>query len=250
MDWVHQGLLLFVLVMSALTFWSSSRRATRYGRYMKEGQERTVPPLAGWLLFESPQVVAFALTFWLTAQAPSGLAIGVFVVWQLHYLHRAILFPLRLRNRHKRFPIGGIVAGFVFNSINGFLNGYAVAAAPHLDGAWLSDPRFLLGAVVFVVGWFANFYSDSLLSNLRSDGFRGYRIPHGGLFRWVSCPNYTGEIVMWCGFALATWTTARAVFAIFTVANLLPRALSHHRWYRERFPEYPADRRAVLPFLL
>ena len=39
-------------------------------------------------------------------------------------------------------------------------------------------------------------------------------------------------------------------FALYTFANLAPRALSHHRWYRERFPEYPADRKAILPFLL
>jgi hypothetical protein len=26
--------------------------------------------------------------------------------------------------------------------------------------------------------------------------------------------------------------------------------LSHHRWYHETFPEYPPERRAVVPFLI
>ena len=77
-----------------------------------------------------------------------------------------------------------------------------------------------------------------------------YRIPRGGLFRWVSCPNYLGEIVEWCGWAIATWSPAGAMFAAWTIANLLPRALSNHRWCRARFPDYPSERKALIPGLL
>ncbi|MDH5284165.1 MAG: 3-oxo-5-alpha-steroid 4-dehydrogenase, partial [Gemmatimonadota bacterium] len=34
-----------------------------------------------------------------------------------------------------------------------------------------------------------------------------------------------------------------------TVANLAPRAWSHHRWYLEKFPDYPPDRKALIPHL-
>jgi len=248
---LHTVLLVFIFAMSALTWWSSSKRANRYGRYMKEGQKRTVSARIGWLMFESPQVVAFALTFWLTAGEPSVVAIAIFAVWQAHYTHRAILYPLRRNNQGKRFPIGGVVAGVAFNSINGFLNGYAVATAGHLaDASWFADPRFIIGTAIFAAGWVVNFHADSVLIRLRSDGFTGYRVPHGGLFRWVSCANYTGEIVMWCGFAMATWTVAGLSFAVFTIANLLPRALTHHRWYVDNLPDYPADRKAVFPGIL
>lgn len=244
---VHDGLLVFILVMSAVTLASSLRRVTRYGRYMKEGQKNTVPALWGWLMFESPQVIAFAATFWLTAESPSPLAIGIFVVWQAHYVHRAILFPLRLNNRHKRFPIGGVVAGLLFNSINGFLNGWAVGHAEHLTAAWMSDPRFAIGAAIMALGWLVNFHSDTTLINLRSDGSTGYKIPYGGAFRWVSAANYSGEIVMWTGFAIMVWTPAAASFAVFTVANLLPRGMAHHRWYLKTFEDYPKERWAVIP---
>ncbi|MCO4745918.1 MAG: DUF1295 domain-containing protein [Proteobacteria bacterium] len=248
---VYRVLLVFIFAMSALTFASSMKRVTRYGRYMKDHQKNTLPALWGWLLFESPQVVAFALCFWLTAESPSVVAIGIFCVWQAHYVHRAVLFPLRLNNRHKRFPVGGVLAGLVFNSINGVLNGWAVAHAAHLDSTtWLTDPRFVVGAAIMAVGWGINFHSDNTLIGLRSDGFKGYRIPTGGLFTYVSAANYFGEIVMWTGFALMTWTAAGLAFAVFTVANLLPRGLAHHRWYLKTFDDYPPERRAILPGLL
>jgi hypothetical protein len=37
---------------------------------------------------------------------------------------------------------------------------------------------------------------------------------------------------------------------VWTAANLVPRAVAHHRWYRERFADYPAERKALVPFLL
>jgi len=34
------------------------------------------------------------------------------------------------------------------------------------------------------------------------------------------------------------------------MANLVPRAMAHHRWYRETFKDYPEGRRALIPYLL
>ena len=39
-------------------------------------------------------------------------------------------------------------------------------------------------------------------------------------------------------------------FALWTAANLIPRALWRHRWYRRTFPDYPPSRRAVIPGVL
>jgi hypothetical protein len=30
----------------------------------------------------------------------------------------------------------------------------------------------------------------------------------------------------------------------------MPRALQNHRWYRAQFPDYPANRKALVPFLI
>jgi hypothetical protein len=56
--------------------------------------------------------------------------------------------------------------------------------------------------------------------------------------------------MMWTGWAVATWSLAGLSFALFTAANLIPRAVSHHRWYRRTFADYPRRRKAVIPGLL
>jgi nucleoside-diphosphate-sugar epimerase len=32
--------------------------------------------------------------------------------------------------------------------------------------------------------------------------------------------------------------------------NLIPRALDNHRWYKQQFVDYPANRKALIPFLI
>jgi hypothetical protein len=54
----------------------------------------------------------------------------------------------------------------------------------------------------------------------------------------------------WTGFAVASWSLPGLAFALYTAANLAPRALSHHRWYQEKFPDYPRERRALIPFVV
>ena len=90
-------------------------------------------------------------------------------------------------------------------------------------------------------------HSDNILLSLRKQGRTGYAIPDCGAFRYVSCPNYLGEILEWTGWAIATWSLGGLAFCVFTIANLVPRAFSNHRWYRDQFPDYPPGRRALIP---
>ena len=103
--------------------------------------------------------------------------------------------------------------------------------------------------MLFFGGMALNKASDRQLAHLRVQG-KGYQIPFGLGYRWVSCPNYLGEIIQWTGWAVATWSLAGWIFAIWTMANLVPRAIAHHRWYRETFADYPPTRRALIPYLL
>ena len=102
---------------------------------------------------------------------------------------------------------------------------------------------------LFVVGQGINHHADHVLLNLRAPGETGYEIPFGGAYRWVSCPNYLGEVLTWSGWAVATWSWPGLAFLVFTLANLVPRAKSTHAWYRERFPDYPPERKILIPFV-
>jgi steroid 5-alpha reductase family enzyme len=145
-------------------------------------------------------------------------------------------------------PLTVISAGIVFNVTNAFLNGsYIITNTPHYPATWLSDIRFMTGIVIFIAGMIINRHSDLILYRIRQSGPGDYAIPEGGLFRWVSCPNYLGEMLIWTGWMVSTWSPVAAAFALWTIANLAPRARSHHRWYQQHFEAYPADRHALIP---
>jgi hypothetical protein len=57
-------------------------------------------------------------------------------------------------------------------------------------------------------------------------------------------------MIEWTGWAFATLSWPGAVFALWTAANLVPRALQHHAWYRSTFADYPRPRKAIIPFVL
>jgi protein-S-isoprenylcysteine O-methyltransferase Ste14 len=192
--------------------------------------------------------LAFAISFAVGA-APKNLPMLLFfALWEAHYLHRAFVYPLTIRDGHKKMPVAVVLLGSGFNLANALANGrYLFSLSGGYPLSWLLDPRFLLGVSLFITGFIVNRWADLALRSLRQPGETGYHIPYGGLFRWVSCPNYLGEMVEWCGWALMTWSLPGLAFALWTAANLAPRARSHHTWYRAHFPDYPPDRKALIP---
>ena len=110
-------------------------------------------------------------------------------------------------------------------------------------------------SLVYYGSFVLNIRSDAIIRNLRSveeiqRGDKVYRIPQGGLFRFVTNPSYLTEITAFTGFAIATWSLGATFILLITIANLVPRAFQTHRWYREKFPDYPPSRRAVIPYLV
>ena len=170
-------------------------------------------------------------------------------MWQAHYLQRGFVYPFLMR-AGARMPVSLMAMAITFNTLNAYINARWVSDLGHYPVSWLADPRFLLGAALFVGGLALNLNADRTLRGLRGPGETGYQIPYGGGYRWVSSPNYLGEIVEWTGWALATWSLAGLAFALYTIANLAPRAMANHRWYHDKFPEYPTDRRALVPYVL
>ncbi len=223
-----------------------------YGRYVRNGRwGPRMNTTAGWVVMEAVSPLTMGLLFALGDHPGRATALVFLAWWLFHYLYRAFVFPFRRRGGTRQMPVLVVALGVVFNLAIGYLNGrWLFHFGPALGVGWFEEPRFLVGALLCFVGFAVNYQSDTILIRLRKPGETGYRIPRGGLYRFVSCPNYLGEMIEWAGYALATWSVSGLTFAVWTAANLVPRAVAHHRWYRATFPDYPPERRAILPFLL
>jgi protein-S-isoprenylcysteine O-methyltransferase Ste14 len=199
---------------------------------------------------ESVASLGMFLWFWVSPRTHDPVSIVFLALWQTHYLYRAFIFPVTRKGKHKPMPVSIMLSAVLFNGINGYLNGrWLFTLGPERCLEWFWDSRFIVGCGLFFAGLIINRHSDRILLGLRKSGEENYSIPYGGLFRFVSMPNYLGEIIQWVGWALATWSLGGLSFALFTAANLVPRAYKIHQWYQSHFPDYPKDRRAIVPFV-
>lgn len=255
---LYQDLLLAYVLMSIFVFvvlqWVVK---AAYGRH-NDGELAWwwgpgIPTRWSWVLMEAPSSIGFAVIFFMGEHALSAGPLLLFVIWQLHYFHRSFIYPFtRKLKPGDKTPLLIPALAVITNFGVAFLNA-AILSWSELGGDyshWLQDPRLWLGLTIFGLGFWVNRRADAMLAALRKPGESGYKIPRGWLYEYVSCPNYLGEILIWIGWAVASWSAAGAVFVLWTAANLLPRALSNHQWYRETFADYPSQRKALIPGLL
>lgn len=234
--------------VAVVTFISLFFVTAPYGRHTQEkGWGRLIDNRLGWVLMEIPSFILI-LVFAIIGDL-SNYALMLAVLWLLHYFNRTFIFPLRLRTKGKKMPLSIVFSAIFFNGINAGMNGYFLANFETYTDANFSHPLFFVGITLFFIGAIINNVSDHILINLRKPNETGYKIPHGFLYRYVSCPNFLGEMVQWTGFAIMAWNLPALTFCVWTIANVLPRALKHHKWYKERFEEYPKERKAVIPFI-
>lgn len=150
----------------------------------------------------------------------------------------------------------------------------------------LSQWRRKLGVAIWLLGFAANIYHDEILRDIRrpsrkekrararkeeynpvSEGKKEekmseeenivvkkfYRIPEGGLFRYILFPHYLTEWIEWAGWWMAggrLFFPART-FLINEITTMIPRAVQGRNWYKEKFgKENLGNRKAIIPGLL
>jgi len=210
-----------------------------YGRYYNPSSGwfpwgPPIPPLSAWVIQESP---ALFLPLYFTVQAFQNNGhllptpnLCFLTMFMFHYTYRALIFPLRLRS-DQPLPFLVVLMAFSFCCVNGYIQGRYFSDLSTLISSelypdnWLTQPCFLAGTSLFIIGWMINFHSDNTLFQLRdqaqaiklanlqqseqkgdrSGGGNGgkntisnkshYIIPTGGMFHYVSGANYFGEIL-------------------------------------------------------
>lgn len=116
-----------------------------------------------------------------------------------------------------------------------------LVASAHLD-------RLLpVGLAVWLIGTGINLYHHVLLARLRKPGDKTYRVPSGGLFRFVACPHYLGEIIAWWGYALIFQHAAAVAVTATMTAYLMGRSHNTRKWYRSHVEGVPSSWRRLVP---
>lgn len=246
-------LLLIMAVIALIVFVSLYFVDAGYGKMISKKWGPAINNKVAWVLMECP-VFFVLLYFWLeSGDRQFALPYMLFFLFfELHYFQRSFIFPCMLKGNSK-MPIAIMLMGIVFNLVNGYMQGewiFFLAPEGYYDN-WLTSPKFILGVIVFFLGFFINLHSDYVIRHLRKPGDTRHYLPKKGMYKYVTSANYFGEIVEWTGFAIMTWSAAGAMFVIWTMANLVPRANSIYHKYELEFPdEFDKDKlKRVFPKL-
>lgn len=220
-----------------------------YGRFTNNRWGVRIKNKIGWFIMELPVLLFFLMGLVWNNNSLNSATWIIAAFFLAHYIHRVFIFPVRMGKARQNMPLLLVAMAVGFNFMNGTLNGYYLGNYSEFTADYFTDIRFVAGAILFITGMVINLYSDGILIAIRKKN-QGYAVPYGGMYRFISCPNYFGEMLEWLGFAVICWNLPALAFFLWTVANLLPRALKYHKWYKTTFTEYPTDRKAILPFIL
>jgi very-long-chain enoyl-CoA reductase len=178
--------------------------------------------------------------------------LSALVAWTFHYAKREVETLFVHRFSHATMPIANIFKNCTYYwgfaaFVSYFIN-HPLYTPPSEDLAYT-------GMVMFYFMEVGNLSCHLALRALRPAGTRLRAIPTGGLFNYVTCPNYTYEILAWVGFNLMTCTVAGFLFMCAGAFQMFIWAAGKHRNYKVEFNGkdgkdcYPINRKIIVPFI-
>ncbi len=239
--WVAIGLITFVYL-----FFENAP----YGRHIKDGWGIKIPARLGWVVMESPCVILMVVLALIVREQLEMIHEIFLCIWLAHYIHRTFIYPFVIEMTNPKMPISIALSAFFFNIINVNIQAFGVFYFTQYSDDWLTSPAFIIGLSVFLFGMFINIKSDYIINSMKRNKGPGYHIPDQFLYKYLSAPNYFGEIIEWLGWAILTFSISGFVFLIWVIANLFPRAIAHHKWYKDKFDDYPKERKAIIPGII
>ena len=215
-----------------------------------------IPSRISWIIQECPCVfitIFFIIYYYENLNYKNILVISPFLI---HYIHRTFIFPFVIHSS-KNNPLEITLMAFTFCFFNAIMiNRSIFCLIKDYGDEFLLN--YIFGLAIFLLGIYINIHSDySMIKqrNANQDENNKYIIPRGFMYELISCPNYFGELTEWLGFFILSNSFSGLVFFISTFANLFPRAIQYHQWYKNKFKEeFVTDkdliqRKAIVPFL-
>lgn len=173
--------------------------------------------------------------------------------WTFHYAKRIMETLFVHRFSHATMPLTNLFKNCSYYWL------FTLYVAYHVNHPLYTSPcvaQVYGGLAAFLISEFGNLSIHIALRNLRPPGTTVRRIPVSTsnpftvLFNLVSCPNYTYEFFSWVSFTVMTQCLPAGLFALAGMYQMTVWAIGKHRNYKKEFPNYPKQRKAILPFLI
>ena len=249
--YIHFGLVVVGFFIAVAYFVGQLFRPIPYGRHASGSGRLPVPVrIANMVVALVPNVFFFILTYFLAGQnfkeAPN---VFFFCLYVIHYLERGLVNPLVSRYSNSKIRLWIPLSRFLAGLLLSYVNAEFIGSTDYCSG-YLYDPRFIIGLIIFIIGFSLNRVADYQLVCLReSRSDTKHAIPQGSLYFLISCPNYFGEGLQWFGWAVMTWSLAGLVLWLVGEATFVPRSRHNHKWLRNQFLDYPSIRKGLIPFI-
>lgn len=217
-----------------------------------ESQSRTFPGRPHDLTSYAGALIVYPVVAMLRTsphESVLNLTLVAGLLWGFHFTRRIAECLWVHRYADRRVPLADAISEYFYYW------GFGAWVAYSTAGRGAFDATLGVGVVVFVIGEAGNAWAHQKLRALRRPNTKDRGIPVGGLFRWVSCANYTYEIIAWSGFCIAVHTIAACVFLVGVIVVLASWARKRHARYLAYFdgssgrPTYPSERRALVPLV-
>ena len=102
--------------------------------------------------------------------------------------------------------------------------------------------------VLYIIGELGNLNAHLVLRSLRKPGGTERGVPKGLGFDWVTCPNYTFEILAWLAILMVNKSWSTAVFIAVAVTQMVLWAKKKESRYRKELgTAYKKKRFAMIP---
>jgi hypothetical protein len=178
LNWVN--LVSFIIIGTGLiVFWLLFYVQAPYGKFFRKGWGPSIRSDWAWMLMELPSPLMMTL-FFFNAEDKSLVKWLFLMLWFSHNLNRTFIYSVIQGGKDKPYPV--MVAGmaFIFNIMNGFVNGYGVFRMNVYSAEWVFTSQFITGLALFLTGFYINKHADLLFRKMRKSNPREYIIPRGG----------------------------------------------------------------------
>ncbi|KAI9264574.1 trans-2,3-enoyl-CoA reductase [Helicostylum pulchrum] len=211
---------------------------SKFATNIKPG--KTISSFYGMLMIYMPSLLVSTFVFVIDVYA--SLTNRVSVLLFLHYLKRVyeVIFVHKYSGQTNALDCLKISTGYV-----GYLLAVTYFSCQVPQVSLLSAS---LGLVLFLSGEYINYYHHRILRNLRKGDSKKYVIPSEGLFQYVWCPHYVGEIITFLAIAIVTQHCMILLLQLGSAGYLAARAYNTREWYKTKFEKIP-ERACLIPFI-